>query len=327
MADNKLYWPLLNPVKMYETTRAAVDKYFTKHFDYWMFEERLYDWQTPEEYCQIWQTTDIILLQFPAMFDPIIIKLVDKYGNPVAGATLPALIGMPNIFIPGAWIFKVEMSLGPLNLASGCYRLMAELGPAGDFQKILISNCMYISNTPIPNTILTEYRNRTYHGDIVWEDMPGKYMQVRYFGSLGLLDPLRKDEFNRDQRYNPNLLSSKVSRGWPLKYGDEFGLPDDAIDHLNRVWSCNDVMVDGLPMGITDGGKFELEEIEKGQYPKRGVTLNVEEGINRHSRIFTLETDPNKKMSGVVLVDVRAFADLANQGSTNAVPVFNQEIE
>ena len=317
MADNLLYIPLLNPVKFFDVTRADIDKYFTKHFDDWMYPERLYDWQSPEDYCQIWQTDDIINLQFESTFDPIIVKLIDSNG--VAAITLPALIGLPNIFYPNTWSFEVAMSLA--GLPTGCYYLQITAG-SGDNLKTLVSPCQYISDEPIRNSIIMEYWNSRFHGDVIFES--GIQMQFRVHGNIGFLEPGRKDELYKDERYNPTILNSKTFRQWPVNFGDEFGLPDDIVDLLNRIWSCDNVLIDDKPFGITEGGKFEFTDIGN-EYPKRGVRIVVEEGINRHSKIFSVDTDTNKKLTYGIMVDKKVFGDTSNQGSGNTVPVLTVE--
>lgn len=318
MADNFLYVPFVNPVRFYETTRADVSKYFTRHFDEWMFTERFLDWQQPEDFAQIWQVDDIIVLQFESTFDPILVKLLDSGGNPVI--TLPALIGLPNAYYPSTFSFEVAMSLA--GLTTGCYYLQVELGSAGPDQKILISTRQFISSEPIRNSIILEYWNSKFHEDVMFET--GVKFQYRMFGHFGFLDPGKKDEFYRDQRYNPALLNSRTLRVFPLYFGDEYGIPDDAIDLLNRIWSCDNVLVDNKPFGAAESSKFEFTEIDSA-YPKRGVKLNVEEGINRNSRVFAITTDTTKKLITTIIVEAKVFGDTSNQGSTNTVPVTNIE--
>lgn len=311
--DNYLYIPELNPIIFYDTTRANLPKYFTNHFENWMFPERLYLWQQREDYHQIWQTTDIIKLQFESTFDPIIVKLVDQYG--IARITLPALIGLPNQYLPGTYAFEISMSLA--GLPKGCYRLQIQAGIAGPNQKILISDKQYISNVQIKNSFLIEYKNSRYHNDVMFES--GIVFQFRVHGNIGFLEPVRNDEKARDQKYNPSLLNSRTSRQWPMFFGDQFGLPDDIVNLLNEIWSCDNVRVDNKEFGIA--GNFEFVVVDR--YPKRGVKLLVEEGINRNSRIFTTIADTTKKLVTSVIVDAHVFGDTGNQGSSNTVPVFN----
>lgn len=318
MADNTIYIPEVNPVMFYESDRANLEKYYTKHFEKWMFPERILDWQQPEEYCQIWQTTDIIKLQFESTFDPIVVKLLDSDGN--IAIELPALIGLPNIFLPGTFSFEVSMSLA--DLETGCYTLLIELG-TGDSQKLLVSGCQYISAEQIPNSIILEYwHSAKYHKDVVWATEIK--MQYRVHGHFGFLEKTRTDTMYRDQRYNPAILQSKSVKQWPLYFGDEFGLPDDHINLIDEIFGCDNVLVDGKPFGLTDNNKSEFIEIGY-EYPKRGVKYTVEEGINRNSRIYAVETDTLKKLATTIIVDAKVFGDTANQGSGNTVPVITIE--
>lgn len=317
MPDNQIYIPFINPVKFYKTTRENLPKYYTKHFDDFMFRERLYYWQQQEGRKQIWQVEDIMVLFFFSNFDPIIATVIDSKGIPVIPAA-PALIGLPNADMLGYYAFTLAISLADITV-SGCYRIKLELGSAGPSQEILISDAMYVSTTPIENSFLIEYWNDTYHADVLFE--MGIQFQYRTFGNIGFLEPGRVDERYRDQRFNPRLLSSQASRQWPLYFGDHNGVTDDDIDLLNRIWSCNNVKVDNKFMTAADGAKFEFVPVDR--YPKRGVRLMVEEGLNRNSSIFALETDTTKKLFTSISVEMSVFGDLANQGSMNTVPVIN----
>jgi hypothetical protein len=320
MADNKIYIPELNPVFFYETTRENLPKYFTKHFEKYMFSERLYEWQSVEDYQQIWQKEDIIELQFESTFNPIIAELIDKSGN--VKITLPALIGMANEFLPRTFSFDVSMSLGSIT-ESGCYAVQLTLGSAGPEQKILISPFMYISTTPINNSLCLEYwHSAKFHKDVIFAT--GKKFQFRVDGNFKMLEKPRKDEFYRDERYNGTLLSSRSSKVWPVCFGDEWGLPDDVFNLIDEIWSCDNVLIDGKPFGLSDTGKVEFIELDNNaEYPKRGVKYMVEEGINRNSKIFAVNTDTTKKLITTVIVEAKVFGDTSNQGSANTVPVHN----
>lgn len=316
--DNQIYIPYINPVKFYEVGATFLEKYHTRHFDDFSFSDRLLPWQSQEGYEQIWQTDDIIRLQFASTFDPIVVSLIDETGN--VFITLPALIGLPNKFLPNTWSFSVDMSLA--GLITGCYQVKITAG-TGLTQKIYLSASQYISSEPIPNTILLEYWNSRYHQDIIFEI--GIKFQFRVYGHLGFLDPGRKDELYRDERYNPALLNSRTLRQWPVTFGNERGIPDDIIDLLNRIWSCDNVLIDNKSFGVTDGSKFEFTGED--YYPMRGVKMTVEEGINRNSKIFTIGTDTTKKMIVNINVEGLVFGDLANAGSNNTIPITNTIIE
>lgn len=313
MAENYLHIPLLNPVRFYDVDRSVLDKYFTRHFDEFKFSERGYKWELPADYCQIWQTDDIVRLQFESTFDPIIVSLLDINGSVIT--SLPALIGLPNRFIENTYSFEVELSLS--GLETGGYYIQIEAG-TGDEKKTLISGCMDVYDSVIDNSLCLEYWNSNAKGDVLFET--GIKFQYRVHGHFGKLDPGRKDEQTKDQRYNPAILSSIPYRSWPVFFGDEYGLPDDHIDLLNRIWGCDNVLIDNKPFGVAEGGKMEFIETES-DYRKRGVKLMVEEGVNRNSKVIQVNTDSTKKLAYGIMVDKKVFGDTSNQGSSNAVPV------
>lgn len=329
MAVNNIYIPELNPVIFFSTDRTNLPAYFTKHFEDFTFGERQYYWQQQEDYKQIWQTTDIINLQFESTFSPIDVNLLDEDGKLVI--SLPAIMGLPNKFIPGTFSFEVSMSLG--SLATGCYRLQLILG-SGITQKIMLSTWQYISSTPLENTLLLQYWNSRFHRDVLFET--GIKFQLRVTGVFGFLDKVRKDEQYHDENYNPTLLNTRTAKQWPVYFGtsgegilsrsDFYGLPDDIINIIDEIWSCDNVMIDGKFFGIAEGTKLEYTTADSaGMYPKRGVKVTVEAGINRNSRIVSLDVDPAKKLITTIIVDAKVFGDTANQGSTNTVPVYNVE--
>lgn len=319
MADNLIYFPEVNPVIFYDSARANLPIYFTRFMDKWMFSERIMDWQHREEFSDIWQTTDIIRLQFEANFDPIIVKLLDSNGN--AAITLPALIGLPNSKIPGLFSFEVEMSLA--GVTEGCYILQVTAG-TGPGTKIFYSNVQSIFESQIRNSILLEYwDSKSFYKDVIWKT--GIRFQKRIFGHLGFLEKPRKDILYHDDRNNPQMLNSTATKQWPLFCGDEFGIPDDLFNLIDEIWGLDNVLIDGKPFGISDGGKVEFLDIGDGEYPKRGIKYTVEEGINRNSRIFAVDTDTTKKIMANIIVEGKVFGDLSNQGSSDAVPIANIE--
>ena len=314
--DNYLYIPYINPVKFVAADRANLPIYFTKHFEDYLFSERLYNWQTASDFIQPWQTTDIIYLQFSSTFDPIIVELVDSNG--VAVITLPALVGLPNIYYPNTYSFEVSMSLA--SVTNGCYRLKITAG-TGDDQKIYISGWQYISESAIENTLLWQYYNSRFHEDVLFET--GIQFQRRFYGFFGFLKPGRSEERYKDQRYNPSLLSARTFRQFEISLGDEFGMTDDDIDLVNRICGCNNIYIDNKSFAVAEGATFEFTDFQ--DFPKRGVKLLMEEGINRASRIYATESNTGRKLQYGIVVEAKVWGDTSNQGSSNTVPLITVE--
>ncbi len=317
MADNAIYIPFINPVKVYDPARAVTDTFLTPHFDDFEFEERLLPWQTAKNFYQVWQTTDIIKMQFESTFDPIIVELVDEHDAAII--TLPALIGLPNKYVANTWSYEVSMSLA--TVTTGCWKLKVTAGSAGPSQKIFYSKWMFVSEETIPNTLLIEYWNTRFHEDVIFET--GIKFQIRYYGFIGHLKPGRNMEVYKDQKLNPAVLSNRTFRQFELSFGDEFGLPDDEIDRLNRIWSCNNVLVDNKSLAAIEGNLFDIEAVE--HYARRGVKMIVDEGINRGSKIFSVNIDPTKKLQYAINVEAKVWGDTSNQGSANTVPIITVE--
>lgn len=311
--QNYFYIPELNPVVFFKKDNASLPKFQYRHFEDFPFAKRSYFWQEPADYCQVWQTTDIIYLQFESTFDPIIVSLLDSNGNAVL--VLPALIGLPNKFLPYAYSFEVGMSLA--GLTTGCYTIQIEAGIGAEKETYISGFHQYISSTILENTLMLEYKNSRFHNDVIFET--GIVFQKRIPGFIGFLDPARNDDKYKDQRYNPALLNSRVSKQWPVHFGDEYGLPDDEINTLHQIWSCNNVFIDQRPFGLA--GNFEYVAVDR--YQKRGVKVLVEAGINRNSRIFAAGVDSTKKLITTAIVQAKIFGDTAAQGSNNTVPVTN----
>ena len=318
MADNLIYLPFINPVRFYEVDRENLPNYFTKHLDDYPFEERLLNWHEPDQWEQIWQTTDIIKLQFESTFDPITVSLVDENGNAVI--ELPAIVGLPNRYYANTRAYEVAMSLAAVT--TGCYRLKIEAG-SGEGAKTFISGCQYVSSVPFtfPNLLL-EYSHPRFHEDVMFES--GIEFQYRLPGHLQFMIPGRDSEKYKDQKYNPTILQSRTFRKQEIVFGDDFGLPDEVIDLLNRIWGCQNVYVDNKAFAAEDG-EFELEDVGHPVYPKRFVRLVVEEGINRRSAIHSVETDTTKKLFYAIMVEGKVWGDTSNQGSSNTIPLITIE--
>jgi hypothetical protein len=323
MADNFIDIPFLNPVKFYKVGRTNTNTYFTKHFDDFTYEERLAQlyWKAQNEYKDVWQTTDIISIQYESSFDPIILEL-RKYGSDALVATFPAQLKIANKFIAGAFAYETDCSLAGLN--SGCYYLRLTIG-SGLEQEVHETKPFYVSSTPVtePNILIEYWSSHDYHLDVVFKT--GIHFRRRLLGHFGFLKPGRVEERYRDQRYNPAILNAKPFEQFNLFFGDSFGLPDDVIKEMNFIFTCNNILFDGVPYGIADGSDFEFED-EQG-YMKRGVKILAEPGINRYSKRIQVNTDTTKKLFYAINVEATVWGDTGNTGSSNTVPLINVQRE
>jgi hypothetical protein len=317
--DNIIYTPELNPVVFYRNDRAVTDEFQTPHFEEFTFGERGKDWLQVGAFKQIWQTDDIIKLQFSSTFDPIIITLLNSDDVPVI--TLPALIGLPNIYYPNAFSFEVAMSLA--GLLTGCYRLQRTLGSAGPTQVIEYSDWMYIADEPITDTIFIQYKHSRFYKDVIFETGIEFGLRVPAWIDYDRQGRKTKQELYRDERYNQTILNSHSAKNTPVYFGDEFGLPADITNIIELALECDSVKLDNKLMCVADGANIEYIDFEGQRF--RGLHCIMEPGINRSSRITGVDIDTTKKLSYGIMVDKKVFGDTSNQGSGNTVPVLTVE--
>jgi len=317
--DNTIYTPELNPIVFYREDRATTDVFQTPHFEDFPFGERGKAWLQAGAFKQLWQTDDIINLQFASTFDPIIITLLNTDG--VAVITLPALIGLPNIYYPNAYSFEVAMSLA--GLTAGCYRLKRTLGSAGPSQVIEYSDWMFISDEPIEDTILLQYKHSRFYKDVIFETGIEFGLRVPAWIDYDRQGRKSNQEIYRDERYNQTILNSNSSKNYPVYFGDEFGLPTDLINIIELALECDSVKLDNKLMCIAEGANVEYNDLEGQRF--RGLNCVMEPGLNRSSRITSVDIDTTKKLNYGIMVDKKVFGDTSNQGSGNTVPVLTVE--
>jgi hypothetical protein len=314
--SNQLYIPWLNPVRFYAATPAVFDQYLTKHFDDYPFAQQILPWQEPSNYAQKWQNSDTIYLQFQSNFEPLNIDIIGKYGEVIVGGSFVATQKGANMDIPGMYIYEFSISLA--SIPAGCYHL--KLSNGNDAELHMISEPFSVKEK-WDNTVLLAYKNSRFIGDVVFET--GIFFEFRVEGSFGFLQPGANIEAYEDQKANPEILSARPYRIFPLTIGGTFGVPDWAVDLFNLIWCCNYVLVDGKEFARSGEGQITFNEIE--DYPMRGATIELREGINRGSKIVIPNVNTNMLFMVIKPVDTRLFGNYATGSSTNLVPIETAE--
>lgn len=308
---NEIYLPFSNGVRFYEVDPAWQGQYLTKHFDDWLTSEQRKNFETDVAYKQKWQTNDSFPLQYESNFASINLKVIDCNQNVLIDQN--AVQVRINKYLPGYFVYENTISWA--SIPPGTYYLLLTLG--GTTQ--MISEPMEIA-TEWPNTILYEYSNSTFHGDIIFET--GIVLKFRCESFVTRLDPANERTAYRDQKMNPTILKSVPFRKWKLIIGYPTGIPDWVIDLQNWIWSCDNVLVDGKSFAVSENANFEETEYDK-IYPFRSWTLNIQEGLNRYSKIVNPEVDPNKKLLVVGMIDSTLFGDTSENAGSNLVPIEN----
>lgn len=307
---NTLYIPRLNPIKFYDQLQVANAAYQSKYLDDYPFREQIEPWQERTKYPQKWQTSDTIPLQVESDFSPLQLDVINRYGNVVTSLVADQIIA--NKYIPGAYVYEWTLSLAAFE--EGCYQFritngnLNELNMLSDVQDVRVLQ---------PNTKYIQYRNSQFLGDVIFET--GITFNFRVEASFGFLNPGVKMEAYEDQKLNPTVLSARAFRVWPLVIGGSAGVPDWVIDLVNLIWCCNEVAIDGKL--FARHGDAELAFDEEEDYPMRAVTIELQEGLNRSSKIVNPELNTNLKLVVIGNIDTMFFGDLSANSSSNLVPV------
>lgn len=312
---NEINIPYINPVKFVEIDYENIPAYLTKHFDDFLASEQISDkeWMHQICYSQKWQKSDTIKIQVESNYSPINLSLIDGDGEVVS--TVVAQNKGTNKYEAGKYIFEAVISLAGVDEGFYCLQLTA----GSPVQKTFISEPICVMEVH-PTTVLLEYKNSRYHADVIFET--GIEFMFRVEGTLDAFKPGGKRVMYEDERLNPTVLSAKPYRVFDLLIGNYTGVPDWVIDKLNWIWSCNSVYIDGKSFAMEEGG---LDIKPQENYPFRGVTIKVREGINRGSKIVQSEGNTDKKLLVVYNIESKIFGDIAASGANNTIPIKSVE--
>lgn len=309
---NQLSTPYLNPVRFYAVL-ADNPAYRSRPWEDYLQVLTIHAWEEHQLYCQKWQTSDTIRMQFESNFDPIQIDVIDYNGTVVPGFTFLANQKVENKYEPGMYVYEAEISLA--TLPPGHYQLKRTMGGG-----ILVDYSEPFDVAVLhPETMLFEYSNSRYHGDVIFET--GIVFSFRVEMVRGKLISGSQDTVYDDQILNPHLLSSKAIRSYPMVIGNEYGVPEWVDDLQNHIWTCNSVFIDGK--SYAKGGESRAEVKVEDNYPLYGITRTVREGINRGSKISSTTADVNKKLMVIFNINTGVFGDVGENGATNIIQMLD----
>lgn len=301
---NNIYIPRLNPVSFYDRNPNQPLQYSSRHMDDWMFENQH---ESHAAYRQKWTVHDNVRFQFESNFAAIQLNVIDC--NEQVIVTHNAVQRKINKFIPGYYVYEINFSMG--SLTPGVYWFQLVLGGT----KKMISEPQEVAEE-LPNTMLFEYFNSRFHGDVLFET------NIRFSFRVEMLmrkfEPGTESTMYRDQRLNPTVLTSTPFRSWELYIGRKSGVPDWVAERINWIFSCDNVLIDGKPYAVLDDSTLEPLENDPG-YPLRVFTMQVQEGINRASKIVGVDIDISKKLLIGLPLDSTIHGDLSENAGSSIV--------
>jgi hypothetical protein len=310
---NRIYIPIINPLKFVDAARANLPQYFTKQLDDYFFRERILEFEQFANGKPIWCTNDILSMQYSANYSPIQFSFINNSDGSVF-LTFTTSSNIRNTYEPDFWLYEINVDISALPV--GCYTLQMEAG--SPVQKTLLYEFKIIPS--IKNTVFIEYQNSEYYEDVIFET--GIKMAVRLPGFLRYDEPGSQDVVYDDQDLNNTILSSNHFRNYKLFIGSPYGVAPEIIDKLDRILGCNNLTIDGKPVSKPSGAKWD--KTEETNYPMQGWSISLREAINRKSIIFDSDGSTNKKIIVVHNIDSKGFGDIFAPGQ-NVVPIIELE--
>lgn len=311
---NQIYIPFSNPVDFYEVDKAELPQYISRHMDDVWLKDQLEEYETPVRYTQKWRTDDAIPFQYTSNFASIQVQLIDCQQNVIL--TQVVTQKRINKFISGYYLYENTISLA--NVPEGIYFILLKLGGG---TKRMISEPQEVNNS-IPGTLLFEYSNSRYHGDIVYET--GIQFAFRIEGKFRNYQPESERTAYIDQKHNPTILNAIPFNTWEIIFGKNKGISDWAARKLNWIFSCDNVRIDGKPYAVVEDSQLDPNEFDP-VYKLRSWTLRVQEGYNRASKIVGVEVDTTKRLLVGIAVDSTLFGDLSSQAGNNIINITDIE--
>lgn len=269
----ELVIPSINPIKFVPLSPVSLPQYLSKQYHLYRFEERIFPWQQKIHYCQKYQHSDTVSLQFNSDLGAITVDVIDENG--VTFLTYAAVQASEDIRNVGFFAYEVTINWG--DVTDGLF-----------YVKVSGAGITFISEPIVikdihENTLYLEYRNSRFHENVIFET--GITFRFRVEAVLGFLNPFSSDQFFNDQRFNSIVLSSKTYRNFPLHIGGSFGVPDWVIDRINMIFSCNSVKIDGTSYSKVSDAKYAFTEQEN--YPMRGMSFEVREVVDANVTTLT----------------------------------------
>lgn len=302
----------LNPITYREITSTQAAQYNSRHMDSFTFEQSILPWQYRTCYIQPFQRNDSLRQQVTSIVGPIATRMYNPDGRMVA--EIPWQQKQQDRFQPGRFIYESVYALS--NLPEGYYNPVLVIAGVE-----LHEGAAWIDLKNLhQNTILWEYSNtRKKYGFHFQASNMVPYLRVH--GALLFDKKSSVDAIYTDPEENSELLSSMTYRVWKLLVGGPSGMPDFMIDKLSDILSLNETRIEGrFYVKASEGGEFELKESDAGRlYPKRGMSIELRERLNKHEFISLDDVQQVQRAAVVYNVEEKGFGPAGQPGQIGTI--------
>lgn len=305
MPNNIVDIPFLNPIRFVPVGSTALN------FDSDWFYNQIKYYEQKIQYFQKWIFGDTIKLQVTSNFAPVTIDLRDCKGNTIN--TFSFTVKPTAILDNGFTVYECSISV-PV-VTEGEYFFLLNIGSDATLEQF-ISEPQYFSAED-SLTFLWSYSHSYNKFDVVFKT--GIVFQFRCETSFGPLTPKSHDTVWEDQPANLRTIDSIPYRQPKLCIGGRWGVPDWVIDKLNRILSCDTVLIEDRQYTKADGAQFETTAAEA--YPLRGWKIDIRETKNRYSLRAQNNFSPAEQFAIVYNIETKAFGTFNDNPSNNVIQI------
>lgn len=258
----------ITPVRLYY--QSPYSNYDSRHIDDWEFSDTILPWIQQVDYKQPYKQNVNIKDQIETDATTVEVSLVDEISG-ITVATGSYVQGAANVDDPTLYIWELDFDLS--SVADGIYRLNVSVN-SGELN--LVSNKIEVCQNH-QHLVHLQYTNSQYHEGLIFDT--GFTPELLVEGGIFYKSPASKDFSYEDQSLDQTLLSSFPYDTYELIIGDSFGVPDYVIKMVNRILSCDTVLIDGKAYTKNEGAKWEQNEQDG--LPTRGWRIEMRESENR----------------------------------------------
>ncbi|MFZ4705551.1 MAG: hypothetical protein ACOYMF_06030 [Bacteroidales bacterium] len=263
--------PELNPIKLFEITT-----------DTWEYCKIL--WENKRRYFQKYITADTLRFQIIIPSESVItsfaaLLVIDDNDT---GTSIPmSAIGANS----GDVTYEGVKALAGL---AGKHLVKIVFGLPENGEIIVYSEPIEILSSS-DNTVLIQYGNDVNDFDLIFQPYlhEAKIFDFRVEGCFPSdgFKPSSVDDVYIDQSHNTTMLSSIPFNINQFQFGGEYGCPNWIADKFNRILSCNNVTIDGVPYTKSEGSKLEPARTEN--YALAGWKIDLIKSENNYSLLIT----------------------------------------
>lgn len=298
---------ILNPLNLVDKNRELLPNYNWRQFDAFMSNEQIVTpYETYKCYKQIWQTNDILKLQFKSDFSPIRLQLKDSKGLAVLSQEMSLLrtIGTDLYF---------EDQIAFDFIAPGTYTLEV-LG--GDPAIITLVSEPFQLAENWPYSILINYSN-AFNNNILWET--GITMNFRVNGVIPFDSAASVRTVYVDQPGSEKTVKGIPYRLFNFYVGNNGGIPAWVVDKLEEIFDQTEVFLDGKGFAPVGDAKFQTTKVER--YPWAQWNIQLRETNNTRMKRFEPTGLQEKKVVIDYIIDTKLFGPEYGSANDNSITI------